>query len=118
MTFHDRLDRWMQTNPIQLNEPKLASTRIGTPSEQSSGSLEGAPATPPHAPDIQQQQLVLVQRTFRPWAVLIAVVALISVSALGVSHFLNRARYPSTSDAYVEGRVVRISPKVSGQVIA
>jgi len=28
MTFPPRLDRWMQTNPIQVNDVKLATSRI------------------------------------------------------------------------------------------
>jgi membrane fusion protein (multidrug efflux system) len=40
------------------------------------------------------------------------------VVAFGVSFLTSSGRWQSTSDAYVEGRIIRISPKVSGQVIA
>jgi membrane fusion protein, multidrug efflux system len=64
------------------------------------------------------QELVQVPRSPRPWGVLLAIVVVISSAALLASRLIRGATHPSTSDAYVEGRVVRISPRVAGQVIA
>src|SRR5258707_13211365 len=46
-----------------------------------------------------------------------AIVVLVGIAAATASRFVRGGRHPSTSDAYVEGRVVRISPRVSGQVV-
>ena len=43
---------------------------------------------------------------------------LLAAAALSASNLARGATHPSTSDTYVEGRVVRISPRVAGQVIA
>jgi membrane fusion protein (multidrug efflux system) len=45
-------------------------------------------------------------------------VLLFIISATTTSFFLPGGSRESTNDAYVEARVVRISPKVSGQVIS
>jgi membrane fusion protein (multidrug efflux system) len=50
--------------------------------------------------------------------VLAAIVLVVVIGALAASMFVTSARRQSTNDAYVEGRVIRISPKVSGQVIS
>jgi membrane fusion protein (multidrug efflux system) len=53
----------------------------------------------------------------RPWLMVVAIVILVCVAAVTTSHLVRGGRHPSTSDAYVEGRVVRISPRVSGPVV-
>src|SRR5258705_1925747 len=107
----------MPTEKIKENKTKLAASHATAPSERIAVSdtsvTAAAPAPPtPHTPPLPQQELVLAKRTIRPWAVLIAVVVLIGASSVAASYFFNRARHPSTSDAYIEGRIVRISPKV------
>jgi membrane fusion protein (multidrug efflux system) len=64
------------------------------------------------------QELVQVGRSARPWGVLLAIVILVAAAALLVSWLMHRSTHPATTDAYVEGRVVRISPRVAGPVIA
>jgi membrane fusion protein (multidrug efflux system) len=49
---------------------------------------------------------------------MLAIVLLVIIAAATVSFIASGRDAQSTNDAYVEGRVVRISPKVSGQVIS
>src|SRR5262245_58346268 len=65
----------------------------------------------------EPQELVPNKRSVRTWAVLLAVIVLIGTAGLLASHLARSATHPSTNDAYVEGRIVRISPRISGQVI-
>jgi membrane fusion protein (multidrug efflux system) len=75
-----------------------------------------APTPPAAGP--QQQELVQARHSFRPWGVLLALVVVIATAALVVSWLVRNTTHPSTNDAYVDGRIVRISPRVSGQVVA
>jgi membrane fusion protein (multidrug efflux system) len=49
--------------------------------------------------------------------ILVVILLMIAIAATTVSFVMNGGASQSTNDAYVEGRVVRISPKVSGQVL-
>jgi membrane fusion protein, multidrug efflux system len=49
--------------------------------------------------------------------VIVALVLLVVIVAAAVSFMVSNGGSQSTSDAYVEGRAIRISPKVSGQVL-
>src|SRR3954468_9306424 len=81
-----------------------ASTPVGT----------NTPAAPP--PDVQE--LVVAPKHHHPWLVLASIVLLVIIAAAATSFFVMGGGHESTNDAYVEGRVVRVSPKVSGQVIS
>ncbi len=72
-----------------------------------------APAVSP--PEVQE--LVAAPARRHPWVVLTAIVLFVIVAAGGTSLFVASGNRESTNDAYVEGRIIRISPKVSGQVI-
>jgi membrane fusion protein (multidrug efflux system) len=102
------------TNSIDngLMVPQTGSERPPTdaPSDEA-GAGTAATAVP------AQQELVPVARSARPWGVLLVVVSLVATAALTASNLARRATRPSTSDAYIDGRVVRISPRVSGPVI-
>jgi membrane fusion protein (multidrug efflux system) len=50
--------------------------------------------------------------------VLIAILLVVVIGAVSMSFFVMHGGRQSTNDAYVEGRIIRISPKVSGQVIS
>jgi membrane fusion protein, multidrug efflux system len=65
-----------------------------------------------------QQELERVPRSRRPGPLLLVLIVLLGLSAITATYMVRSATRPSTSDAYVEGRVVRISPRVSGQVVA
>jgi membrane fusion protein (multidrug efflux system) len=52
-----------------------------------------------------------------PVLVLASIVLLVIIAAASTSFFLLGGGYQTTNDAYIEGRAVRVSPKVSGQVI-
>jgi membrane fusion protein, multidrug efflux system len=69
-------------------------------------------------PDQQVQELVAAPKAHHPGVILIALLLIVVIAALGVSFLTTSGRRQSTNDAYVEGRIIRISPKVSGQVIA
>jgi len=83
-------------------------------------AASSAPPTRNAAPvaEPEVQELVTAPKGRRPWIVLVAIVLLVLIAAAAVSFFASGRDLQSTNDAYVEGRVVRISPKVSGQVIS
>ena len=68
--------------------------------------------------DLPQQPLTVMPHARRPLAV-ITVVALVGmIVAATASYIAAGMGRQSTNDCYLEGRVIRISPKVSGEVIA
>jgi len=71
---------------------------------------------PPPPPDVQE--LVSAPKQRHPWGMLASMVLVVIIAATTTSFFVTVGSRESTNDAYVEGRVVRISPKVSGQVIS
>jgi len=73
---------------------------------------------PPSLPEPQVQELVVIPKGRHPWTVLIAIILVVIIVAAVVSFFVYGGNQQSTNDAYIEGRIIRISPKVSGQVIA
>jgi membrane fusion protein (multidrug efflux system) len=64
------------------------------------------------------QALVAAPKRRHPWVILASMVVVVIIAAATTSFFVEGGSRESTNDAYVEGRVVRISPKVSGQVIS
>jgi membrane fusion protein (multidrug efflux system) len=86
------------------------------------GAADGTPQLPrvaPSPPDEGQvQEMVVAPKGRRPWVVLIVILSMAVIAALTVSTVAESGRSQSTNDAYVEGRIVRISPKVYGQVVA
>src|SRR5438105_1364330 len=63
-------------------------------------------------------QLVMARKSRRPPIVIVALLFVVAIAAVTISYFFTGGRDQSTNDAYVDGRVIRISPKVSGQVVA
>jgi membrane fusion protein (multidrug efflux system) len=66
----------------------------------------------------QVQELVAAPKRRHPWVIFVALVLIAVIAAVSVSWLITSMRHQSTNDAYVEGRIIRMSPKVSGQVIA
>src|SRR4051794_7038409 len=64
------------------------------------------------------QELVAAPKQRHPLVVLAAIVVVVIIAAAGTSFLVRSGGRQSTNDAYVEGRIIRISPKVSGQVIS
>jgi membrane fusion protein (multidrug efflux system) len=85
--------------------------------DSAEGLANVAESAPSHAPVPSRLGLAQAAKSSRPWLVLVAIVVLVGIAAVTASRFVRGGRHPSTSDAYVEGRVVRISPRVFGQVI-
>jgi membrane fusion protein, multidrug efflux system len=83
--------------------PKMPPTMNNEP-----GSL------PPHP----HQELVAAPKGHHPWAIIIALILIVGVAATVVSFFIENPAAQSTDDAYIEGRVIRISPRVSGPILA
>jgi membrane fusion protein (multidrug efflux system) len=73
-------------------------------------------AAPP-APAPSRLELVHTAHSSRPWLMLGAIVVVVAIAAVTASRLVRGGRHPSTSDAYIDGRAVRISPRVSGPVI-
>src|SRR5262245_60099593 len=69
-------------------------------------------------PPTPQQEVEAQPKSRRPWGILGAIIVLVGSSAFITSYLVREAVRPSTNDAYVEGRAIRISPRVSGQVMA
>src|SRR5438046_504530 len=72
----------------------------------------------PSAPPPEAQELVEAPKKGRQWIVLTSIVLVVIIAATTTVFFVVGGSRESTNDAYVEARVVRISPKVSGQVIS
>ncbi len=70
------------------------------------------PPDQPHA-----QEVVSAPKGRRPWIVMVVIVLLAVIAAATVSFIEYGGNIQSTSDAYIEGRVIRISPRVSGPVL-
>jgi membrane fusion protein (multidrug efflux system) len=56
------------------------------------------------------------QRPFykRPWVIAVAAVFVLAVILGGGAYWLHRRHFEWTDDAFIDGRVVQISPKVAG----
>lgn len=80
-------------------------------------AVASRPESPPAEAKPAQQELAPAAKSLRPWAVLVAAVVIIAVGAVTASYLVRGTTRPSTNDAYVEGRAIRISPRVSGPVV-
>ncbi len=84
--------------------------------------------TPKKKPDIFEQQAkqrlekrkkrhLQERKPYQKKRVLIPAFLMVVLIIGGIYGFINSLRYQSTDDAFVEGRLVSIAPKVSGQII-
>src|SRR6266850_3041194 len=89
---------------------------ISTPSRTKTEPAEAVPGS--NAPATEVQELVEAPKRRHPWVVLGTIVFVIIIGAAATSFLFIGSGSQSTNDAYVEGRIIRISPKVSGQVIS
>jgi len=80
-------------------------------------AVASRPESPPAGQKPAQQELAPAAKSLRPWAVLVTAVVIIAVGAVTASYLVRGTSRPSTNDAYVEGRAIRISPRVSGPVV-
>jgi membrane fusion protein (multidrug efflux system) len=67
--------------------------------------------------ETEVQELAPVPKGRRPWIVIVVIVLVAIIAAATVSFLVYGGDLQSTSDAYIEGRVIRISPRVSGPVL-
>jgi membrane fusion protein, multidrug efflux system len=96
------------------NQPVI--THVTSPvTGDTAPSKNNEPGSPP--PHLQQE-LVVAPKGHHPWAIIIALILIGVVAAIAVSLFIENPAAQSTDDAYIEGRVIRISPRVSGPVLA
>lgn len=107
----------MKPSRKQLLPGNLLDTKTGILESQ-------APVIPPTDGDQRPvaspnevQELVQAPKGRRPWIVIVAVVLFAIIAAATVSLVVYGGHLQSTGDAYVEGRVIRISPRVSGPVL-
>src|SRR6266550_33221 len=89
------------------------STRSESKADQAAPADSNGPPAPPEV-----QELVAAPKHRHPWVILTSIVLVVIIVAAATSFFVMGGSRQSTNDAYVESRVVRISPKVSGQVIS
>src|SRR5437899_5942 len=103
-----------------LREKVLAEDRMGTETNTSESQASAVPSGGDGAvaPRQQVQELVPAPKQRHPLVMLAVLLLIVVIVAVTVSWLITSSRRQSTSDAYVEGRIIRISPKVSGQVIA
>ena len=69
------------------------------------------------APGSDVQELAEAPNAKRSWVVLLVIIIVAIIATAIVSFVVYGGHLQSTSDAYIEGRVVRISPRVSGPVL-
>src|ERR687884_640183 len=78
--------------------------------------------TAPHEAEHEEAVIVHTERVQkrplyrRPAFLIIAALVLIIVAIVGLRYWLYARSHESTDDAFIDGRVVQISPKVSGYV--
>src|SRR5258705_13968740 len=96
-----------KSRPSTVNSNSGASPPVGS---------DGPPAAPPTSAEVQQ--LVAPPKQRHPVIVLVSIVLVVIIAAAATSFFVMGGGHQATNDAYIEGRVVRISPKVSGQLIS
>lgn len=53
----------------------------------------------------------------RPWVIVVGVIAILVGGYFGIRYAIHIYHYESTDDAFLDGHVVQISPKVSGYVV-
>jgi membrane fusion protein (multidrug efflux system) len=84
-------------------------------------AADGRTAAPPlpgdSAAKMESQALVPAPKGRHHWVMLVVILLLIIIAAVTASYLTYGGRYQSTNDAYTDGRVIRISPRVSGPVI-
>jgi membrane fusion protein (multidrug efflux system) len=98
---------------MSKSKPSTVTLNAAASAPVSSNGPATAPPTPPEV-----QELVAAPKQRHPWVVLTSIVLVVIIVAAATSFFVLGGSRQSTNDAYVEGRIVRISPKVSGQVIS
>lgn len=86
------------------------------------GSNEPVDAQPtartrPIGAEPEVQKLTAAPKGRRHWLVIVVIVLLAVIAAATVSFLVYGGSVQSTNDAYVEGRIIRISPRVSGPVL-
>jgi hypothetical protein len=91
---------------------------IPTPSEATGDPPAPAPvgSNGPATPPPEVQQLVASPKQRHPALVLVSIVLVVIIAAAAISFIVMGGDHQSTNDAYVQGRIVRISPRVSGPV--
>src|SRR3954452_25598129 len=92
-------------------------------SKADSTSVRAEPSAPvgsngPPVPPSDVQELVAAPKQRHRWIMLASMMLVFFISAATTSFFVMGGSRESTNDSYVEARVVRISPKISGQVIS
>ena len=96
------------------------STALQTPAPARNGasSAVGEPALRTGAAPLPTPPpVVATARRRRPWLVALAAFAVIIGGVWGARAFLRAQAYVDTDDAFIEGHVVQISPKVSAHVV-
>jgi membrane fusion protein, multidrug efflux system len=109
----------MEKSSESASSPAGAATQSTKKSselaEHPTQSRDAAATIPATTSEVQE--LIVAPKGRRHWGLIVVVILLAVVAAATASFFAYGGDFQSTSDAYVEGRVIRISPKVSGQVI-
>jgi membrane fusion protein (multidrug efflux system) len=85
----------------------ILNSQASTPASNGDGQVAPEP-----------QELVPAGKRRHPLLIPVALVLIAAIVAYSVSWLVNGGGRQKTNDAYVEGRIVRISPRVSGPVIA
>jgi membrane fusion protein, multidrug efflux system len=70
------------------------------------------------AAEAEAQEVVTAPKGRHHWTVILVIMLLVVIAAATVSFIAYGGNLQSTSDAYVEGRIIRISPRVSGPVLS
>ena len=71
----------------------------------------------PAADQNEVQELAQAAKDKRPWIVILVIVLVAVIAAAAAAFMAYGGNLQSTSDAYIDGRIIRISPRVSGPVL-
>jgi membrane fusion protein (multidrug efflux system) len=93
------------------------TTQTNQPSSNDPVDAQSAVHIRPIPAGAEVQKVTVAPKGPRHWVVIVVIVLLVVIAAATVSFVVYGGNLQSTSDAYIEGRIIRISPRVSGPVL-
>jgi len=95
--------------------------KLNTDSKAGVGTIETAPLGAPSiaiSEDDLHESVVVKKPLFkRPWFIAVVAIVVIVGVVFGVRYYLHAISHESTDDAFIDGHIVQISPKVTGNVV-
>src|SRR5947209_8104609 len=103
----------------EINDPKIAEVderyaavpAIGD--DELEAMMRDEPGPPRNEKDSQKRATPIYKRTR---VMIIAAIVLLVGLTFGVRHFVYASAHETTDDAFIEGHIIQISPKVTGHI--